>query len=159
MDLSLVLKKHSLFHRSVYTEIIIDAPKTKVWEVLTNFKEMPEWSGSLQSIEGDFRRDGDTIVRYLLNGKLYVLKHRMVGFEDGTQFGWSDPIIPFAVDNHRFRVEELPDGRSKFIQQDEIKGFMVLFIGPMMMGIFSRTYPEFNQALKKRVEGKMGGGS
>lgn len=146
------VKRDSLFHVSVYTEIVIDAPQDAVWKVLTNFKEMPEWSASLQSIEGDFKKDGDTTVRYLLDGKLYILKHKMVGFEEGTQFGWSDPIIPLTKDNHCFRLEALPDGKTRFIQKDEVTGFATLFIGGMMAKIFRKTYPAFNQALKSRVE-------
>lgn len=50
------ITKHATFKRSVYTEIVINAPIEKVWRELTNFKEMPTWSKSLQKIEGDFKK-------------------------------------------------------------------------------------------------------
>lgn len=144
--------KHSVFHWSVYTEVIINAPKEKVWKALTNFNDMPKWSKALQSIEGDLKNGSETRVHYIFKGDLKKQKHKIVGFEEGTQFGWSDPLIPFAKDNHSYRVEALPDGKTKFIQKDEIKGFSTLFIGRMMADIMAQSYPEFNQALKKYVE-------
>lgn len=144
--------KHSVFHWSVYTEVIIDASKETVWKALTNFKDMAHWSKGLQNIEGELKNDSTVIVYYIFKGDLKKIKHKIIGFEKGVQFGWSDPLIPFAKDNHFYRLESLPDGKTKFIQRDEIKGFSALFIGKMMANIMTQTYPEFNHALKRYVE-------
>lgn len=143
--------RHSVFHWSIYTEIIIDAPREKVWAALTNFKDMPGWSKALQKIEGELK-NGETTVYYIFKGKEMKIKHKIIGFEKGTQFGWSDRLIPFSKDNHIYRLEGLPNGKTKFIQSDEVKGFSTIIIGKMMADIMIKTYPEFNQALKHFVE-------
>jgi uncharacterized protein YndB with AHSA1/START domain len=78
------ITKHSTFKKSVYTEIVINAPIEKVWRELTNFKEMPTWSKSLQNIEGDFRKNGQTKVHFMDNkGKVGIYKHELIHFEAG----------------------------------------------------------------------------
>ncbi len=144
--------KHSIFHWSVYTEIIIDAPKDRVWAVLTDFESMPAWSKSLQKIRGDLSSGSQTQVDYIFKGKLRVIPHHMVDFEAGTQFGWSDKLIPLAKDRHLYRVETLSDNKTKFIQKDEVKGPLAFLVSKMLMDIMISTYPEFNAALKRVVE-------
>ena len=146
--------KHSIFHWSVYTETIINAPKDKVWSALTDFDHMPEWSQSLQNIRGALTTGSKTHVDYIFKGKLREIKHTMVAFEQGTQFGWSDTLIPLAKDYHLYRVEALPDGRSRFIQKDEVKGPTAALVAKMLMDIMIKTYPAFNEALKEVVERK-----
>ncbi|MBX2963321.1 MAG: SRPBCC domain-containing protein [Cyclobacteriaceae bacterium] len=148
------ITKHSATFWSIYTEIVIDAPKERVWTVLTDFNNIAQWSTTLQNLEGNLSNGSKTIVDYIFKGKLRKIKHTMVEFENGTQFGWSDTIIPFVKDYHLFRVEDLKDGRTKFIQKDEVKGFFAFLVANMLMNEMSKTYPEFNQLLKYTVENK-----
>ena len=130
------ITKHSTFKRSIYTEIIINAPIEKVWKELTNFKEMPTWSKSLQKIEGDFRKNGQTEIH----------------FEEGKLFGWSDPFILGITDNHKYQLEKISKSQTKLIQSDEANGFATLFMGNFIMNFFLKAYTEFNETLKERVE-------
>ena len=148
------VKKHSQFHWSIYTEIIIDASKGKVWSVLMDFDHMPQWSNTLQTIKGDLTSGSKTEVDYIFKNKLREIKHRMVDFEEGTQFGWSDTLIPFARDYHIYRIESLPNGHSRFIQKDEVKGITASLVARMLMDEMIRTYPEFNERLKEIAENK-----
>ena len=149
-----IVTKHSNFHWSIYTEVEIDAPKEKVWSVLTDFQQMPQWSKTLQNIEGSLTNGTKTKVVYIFKGKSRVIHHTMVDFEDGTQFGWSDTLIPFAKDRHIYRVEAISDSRSRFVQTDEVKGPTALLVSGMLMAEMSKTYPIFNEALKAIVENK-----
>lgn len=144
--------KHSNFHWSVYTEVVIHATKEKVRSVLINFEQMPTWSKALQKINGDLTNGSRTNVDYIFKKKLREIKHTMVDFEEGTQFGWSDTLIWLAKDHHIYRIESLPDGRSRFVQKDEIKGITAFLVAKMLMDEMIKTYPEFNEALKKTVE-------
>jgi len=144
--------KKTLFHWSVYTEIEINATKEMVWKFLTDFDTMPNWSTSLQKIEGDFHEGGTTNVFYLFRGKVIKFKATMIDFENGTQFGWSEPTIPLAKDRHFYRLESLPNGKTKFIQSDEIKGFSALFIGKMIAETMVHNFTIFNNDLKEQIE-------
>lgn len=145
--------KYSNTKRSVDTEIIINASIEKVWSELTNFKEMPTWSRSLQKIEGDFIQNGHTEVHFMDHkGKVGVYKHQLKYFEEGTLFGWSDPFILGITDNHKYQLERISDHQTKLIQSDEVNGFATLFMGNYIMDFFLKSYTEFNETLKNRVE-------
>ena len=149
------ITKHSTFKRSVYTEIIINASIEKVWRELTNFKEMPTWSKSLQKIEGDFRKNGQSEVHFMDNkGKVGIYKHELIHFEEGKLFGWSDPFILGITDNHIYQLEKISENQTKLIQSDEANGFATLFMGNFIMNFFLKSYTEFNQTLKNRIENK-----
>lgn len=147
------ITKHSIFNRSVYTETIINAPIDKVWEELTNFEEMPNWSKSLQKIEGDFSKNGQTEVHFMDNkGKVGVYKHQLIHFEQGKLFGWSDPFFLGITDNHKYQLEKISENKTKLIQSDEANGFATMFMGNFIMKFFLKAYIEFNETLKARIE-------
>ena len=147
------ITKHSNFKRSVYTETIINAPIDKVWKELTNFREMPSWSKSLQKIDGNFSKNGQTQVHFMDNkGKVGIYKHQLIHFEEGKLFGWSDPFIFGIKDNHKYQLEKISDNQTKLIQSDEANGFATMFMGNFIMNFFLKTYTEFNDMLKNRIE-------
>lgn len=149
------ITRDATFKRSVYTELIINAPIEKVWKELTNFKEMPNWSKSLQKIEGDFRKNGLTDVYFMDNkGKVGLYKHQLIYFEEGKLFGWSDPFIFGMVDNHKYQLVQISDHQTKLIQSDELNGFGTLLLGNYIVKIFLKSYTAFNEALKNRIENK-----
>ncbi len=73
-------------------------------------------------------------------------------YEDGREFGWSDPMVPGLVDRHLYRVEAMPDGRTRFVQSDELRGPLAPLLGWFFVAEMIATYPQFNRALKERVE-------
>lgn len=138
---------------NVYTEEIINAPVDKVWNELTNFKDMPSWSKSLQSIDGEMKKDSDVTVKFIDNtGSVNTYHHKLINYEQGKSFGWSDPFLPGLTDNHIYKLEALENNKTKLIQVDEANGFSSLFLGKIAANFMLRTYTEFNKTLKDRVE-------
>ncbi|MEL7236459.1 MAG: SRPBCC family protein, partial [Chloroflexota bacterium] len=102
----------------IFAEIFIDAPAEKVWEVLTDWDKMPEWSNFLVGLTGDFQKGGRVTVTILQafagHTRHIKLDHTLIHFEEGRLFGWSDPLMQGSVhDNHMYIVEPLPDGRTR----------------------------------------------
>lgn len=55
-------------------------------------------------------------------------------------------------DQHIFRIEELPDGRAKFKQEDGLNGKKRNFLFRMVEAQIGKAYDKFNRELKARVE-------
>lgn len=146
------ITKHSPFHKSVYTEIVINAPKEKVWKAITNFDQMSQWSRSLQRIDGEIKENSKVTLHYFFQGKVKYFRVKLIGVEPGTQFGWSEPLIPFAKDKHVYRIESLSENTSLFIQTDRIKGISTPFIGKLITGHMLHHFTVYNESLKKFVE-------
>ena len=141
---------------SIHTEITIDAPPEKVWAVLTDFDKLSEWSDSPCRLEGDFRKDGmiEADFKLGIGNMTNTVKHQLIHFEEGRMFGWSDPLpMPGTRDNHKYIVEPREDGKTQFIQTDQVTGRGAHWVGGMMARQFNQMYVVFNRALKERVEG------
>ena len=55
-------------------------------------------------------------------------------------------------DHHIFRIEELPDGRALFKQEDGLNGKKSNFLIRMVEAQIGKAYDKFNRELKARVE-------
>lgn len=139
-------------HISVTTSIEIDAAHGLVWEVLTDFDSMPEWSSSFLGLDGDFRDGGRVTAKFRSMGMTQRFDHELKFFEDGAQFGWSDPLRAGFTDRHVYRVEPLLNGRSRLVQTDEPHGPAVRVLGKLIGRQSIAAFQTFNREVKARVE-------
>lgn len=140
---------------SVYTETIIDASPSKVWEVLTDFARLSEWSNTLVGLEGDFRDGGQITVTFKVGPVNQKIDHEVKFFEEGRSFGWSDPLMMGLSDRHIYQVNATDDGKTRFVQTDQIKGLhghLGEHVGYHMAQGMMHSYVVFNRLLKERVE-------
>lgn len=141
--------------KSTETSIIIDAAPAEVWSHLVDFPSYAAegWNDYIESIEVELRPGGRVHARTkspLLSRR--ELKARILSARF-PELSWEAklPIPGIIYAKHYFRVEELPDGSSRFVQ-----GEMVW--GPLTSAFWSlveKSEPGFvqlNEALKQRVE-------
>ncbi|WP_179319999.1 SRPBCC family protein [Winogradskyella helgolandensis] len=142
-------------HWLTYTDIVIDAPIEKVWQVLTDWNNISNWSSSLVGINGNTHNNGKVMISYLVDGKTYNTPHVFI-YKDMEEFGWSDRMEgSFAglTDNHRFRVEKISDIQTRFIQSDDFKGIGNKDMSAEQIAkITVEFFPIFNRELKIEVE-------
>ena len=150
-------EQRSLTHASVYTSILIDAAPEQVWDTLTDFDVMSDWStGTLQGITGDIRDGGRVTITFLFgqdeNGNPIAneISHTL-SYEEGISFGWSDPFpadIGGGHDDHLYKVQACGT-QTLFIQSDEIVGnpYAANFVTQLLP-----LYQQFNADLKSIVE-------
>ncbi|MGB0870070.1 MAG: SRPBCC family protein [Flavobacteriales bacterium] len=137
----------------VYTSIIIDATPNQVWEVLTDFETMPNWSTTFQGLEGDIEQDGQINAIFPLpNGELFHYPHALI-YSEQEYYGWSDEIVtlPGIVDNHLYKVEYC-ESQTLFIQTEEFKGNNANLPAIGLANGVLEGYQTFNKELKAEVE-------
>lgn len=151
------IAQHSATHATVHTSILIDAPADEVWTVLTDFDAMASWSSdTLQTISGEIKDGGSVVVTFIYGvddaGAPVVneIPHTLI-YEEGTQFGWSDPF-PEAIggghDNHLYRVEACGE-QTLFVQSDAVvaNAYAANIVSNLLP-----LYQVFNADLKAAVE-------
>lgn len=140
-------------HHTVYTEIIIDASPERVWETLVDFESYPNWAKFFLGYNGELKDKGKGEVAFQSNpdSKPNKFEHTLF-YKEGKHFGWSDPFLPGAKDNHWFIVEGLEDGTTKFIQSEEYTGKLIWLLAGYLKRTALKGYPAFNRSLKKEVE-------
>lgn len=74
--------------------------------------------------------------------------------EPGREFSWLGKLLlPRILDaEHQFRLEPVGEGRTKFVQSEEFRGFLVRLILNRIGDQTRLGFEAMNQALKERVE-------
>lgn len=129
----------------IYTEIVINAPISRVTKEFYDFDSYPLWNPYITSISTE-------------NSHLSLLKQRKktiatVSRSSDTEFGWVESWMKSIVQlHHNFYFEKIDEHSTKFIQEEYFTG-----IG---RGVFSRIssykitngFIAMNEALKARCE-------
>lgn len=140
--------------KNLHTEIVINAPANKVWNILTSFEKYPEWNPFIISIKGGTELGAELKV-VLKNGKgTSVFKPTVVASDAGRIFEWlgSLPIPGLFKGRHHFMIEELNEGKVKFVHGEQFSGLLAGFIMKQIGEQTKNSFIAMNEALKKRAE-------
>jgi hypothetical protein len=138
----------------LHSEIEIDAPPERVWQVLTDFDAYPEWNPFIRSIEGDPEVGSRLRVRIEPPGSRgMTFKPTVQAAEPARELRWLGRLfVPGLMDGeHRLALEPLDGGRSRFIQSERFSGVLVGLLGRMLAAT-EQGFKQMNEALKRRAE-------
>ncbi|MES2622453.1 MAG: SRPBCC domain-containing protein [Bacteroidota bacterium] len=140
--------------KNLETEIIINAPAEKVWNILTDFEKFPEWNPLILRIEGKQELGAQLLVE-LNNGKgSSVFKPKVVRLEKNKAFEWQGNLpLGMFTGRHQFRIEKLSDTQVKFIHREDFSGWLSGLIMKQIGEGTRKGFIKMNEALKKRAEG------
>ena len=135
---------------SIQTQIVIQAPKEKVWQVLMDFEKYPDWNPFILSITGEAKTGCKIAVKF----EEMTFKPKVKIVEENSTFEWlGHLLIPGIFDGrHRFELIDNGDGTTTFKQSENFKGILVLLIKKKLVRDFQPKFEAMNEALKKRVE-------
>jgi hypothetical protein len=141
---------------TVFTEIEIHATAEEVWNVLTDWKHLAEWSTSFVGISAEKLALGNSFMVYFknpINGDTLEFERVCTVYEEGMRFGWSGALTAHGLsDNHIFTVQPTATGSTLFRQEDGIHGPLSKLANVVAKGHMKKMYEKFNQQLKQRVE-------
>ena len=140
--------------RELRSEIEIDAPPERVWQVLIDFGAYPQWNPFIRSIEGEPRVGSRLKVRIEPPGARGMTFRPTVRVaEPARELRWLGRLfVPGLVDGeHRLALEPLEGRRSRFIQGERFSGLLVGLITGTLAAT-ERGFEQMNQALKTRSE-------
>lgn len=153
------VEKLSASHRTIYTDIIINATPEQVWSVLTDTPSYKTWAAFLVDIQGEIK-DGEKITAVFQTNpkkeKLTTIEHT-ISVDEGKEFFWAEKGPGGIRDNHHFRVERAQDGKTRFVQSDEIMNGITWLMGGNLSKMYEEGYKAFNRALKNEVEKRITG--
>ena len=112
----------------IFTEILIEAQPQKVWEILTDFENYPEWNSFVKSIEGNVRVGNIISVRIEPpNGNGLTFKPLVVAYEPQKELRWLGKFFIKGVfdGEHQFKLIDNKNGTTTFIQSETFTGILV----------------------------------
>jgi hypothetical protein len=143
--------------KELRTEIIINASKTKVWEVFTNFEQYPEWNPFIKSIKGKIT-EGEKIQVQLTppEAKGIIMKPIVLKFQKNKELRWlGHLLIPGLFDGeHTFELIDNGNGTTKFVQKEKFSGILVPFLKKLLDYNTKMGFELMNEKLKQICESK-----
>lgn len=140
----------------IHTELQINAPAERVWQILTNFEAFADWNPFIRSVEGNTTPGERLTVRLQSpGGKGMTFKPKVLKAEPQREFRWlGHLLIPGLFDGeHYFIIEQLSNEQVNFVQGERFSGVLVPVL--RIMGLLKDTalaFEELNRALKTRAE-------
>jgi hypothetical protein len=133
----------------------IDAKPERVWEILTGFESFGSWNPFIVSIEG--KREVGSRLEVRLEppgGRAMNFRPTVTESEPGRAFGWLGRLgFPGVLDGaHRFELEELPAGRTRFVQSERFRGALVPLLRRSLRTNTLAGFEAMNRALQERSE-------
>jgi hypothetical protein len=138
----------------IRAQVDIDAPREVVWKVLMDFDSYPSWNPFIRRVDGRAEVGSKLSARLEPpTGRGMTFRPTVTTLSPGEAFGWLGRLgVPGVFDGaHRFELEPLDEGRTRFIQSERFDGMLA---GLLKRSIRDRTlagFEEMNRALAERA--------
>jgi hypothetical protein len=142
--------------KEISTEIEINAPPSRVWQILTDFKNYQTWNPFIKKISGIPARNEKLEVHMpdprggtmMFTPDVLVAERerelRWLGRSEGDVFNGE----------HRFLIEPIENNNNKvrFTQSEKFTGSMVASLEGWLDTAVKQNFEDMNRALKQRAE-------
>jgi hypothetical protein len=140
--------------KEIRTEVEIDAPAERVWEVLTDVAAYDAWNPFIRHLEGELREG--TRLRVTMappGGRAMTFTPSITDLQPGRRLAWLGHLgIRGIFDGeHIHEVEELEPSRTRYVQRERFTGVLVPFVGGMLRKT-EEGFRRMNVELKGRSE-------
>ena len=139
----------------VKSETEIDAPAEAVWSVLTDLPGFAAWNPFIRKARGTTALGGDVHVRVRPSLGVPLRFHaKVTSHEPNKLLRWKGHVLAswLASGDHTFEVEQLPGGRSRFVQHETFGGLLPKLAAHLLAREAQRGFDAMNQALRERVQ-------
>lgn len=139
----------------IKTEILINASPEKVWAILTDFQNYPNWNPFIKSITGNVAV-GNKIVARLEPPEAsgMTFKPKVLQFDENKKFRWLGHLLfPGLFDGeHQFELIDNANGTTTFIQSEKFNGILVPLFKKMLDVNTKNGFVLMNEKLKELSE-------
>ncbi|TNE74538.1 SRPBCC domain-containing protein [bacterium] len=136
------------------TDITIDAPVTKVWEVLTQFEQHTRWNPFIKSIQG-VQKVGEQLQVFIKppDGNGMKFKPTVLRFDAEKEFRWKGKFLIKGLfdGEHYFILSKISEQQTRLIHGEVFSGFLVPFMAKTLIKT-KEGFQLMNQALKLECE-------
>ena len=141
--------------KELHTEIEINAPVSRVWEILTDFPRFPTWNPFVTQAEGEIREGARLRVHIAPpGGRAMTFTPTVIRVAPAEELRWLGRLLlPGIFDGeHCFQLSSTTDGRTRFVQRERFRGLLVPLLWSSLATNTRRGFEAMNAALKERAE-------
>jgi hypothetical protein len=142
--------------KEIVTEIEINAPTSRVWQILTDFEKYPTWNPFIKKISGIPARNEKLEVHTPdpRGGTMLFTPTTLVA-ESNRELRWLGRSEGDAFNGeHRFLIDPIENNNNKvhFTQSEKFTGSMVASLEGWLDTAVKQNFEDMNRALKQRAE-------
>lgn len=143
--------------KEIKTEILINATPEKVWSILTDFDNYPNWNPFIKSINGEVKV-GNKIKAKIRQSesKEMTFKPKIITFETNKELRWLGHLLFAGLfdGEHKFELIDNGNGTTTFRQSEKFKGIFVPLLKKQLDNNTKKGFEEMNRKLKELAEQK-----
>ena len=141
--------------KELHSEIEIQASAERVWQLLTDFVNFPQWNPFIRRATGNVTMGQRLEVNIQPSGANgMTFRPTVLKAEPNRELRWiGQLLIPGLFDGeHIFTIEPLGINRVRFVQREIFTGLLVPLFAKGLDTDTQRGFEEMNQALKVQAE-------
>jgi hypothetical protein len=141
--------------KEIYTEIEIKASPERVWQVLTDFENFPQWNPFIRQINGEVKVGTKLEVHLLTSsGKSRIYRPTITKVEPYHELRWfGKSFLPGMFNGERiFTIEQPVTNHIRFMHREIFSGLGVSLAGDRLDRDIRGSFEKMNNALKDRIE-------
>ncbi|WP_411812625.1 SRPBCC family protein [Chryseobacterium scophthalmum] len=137
------------------TDIIINSTPEKIWAVLTDFTNYPNWNPFITSLTGNFEVGKKIMVRIEPpEAKVNTFKPTVTAYEPKKKLSWLGVFLMRGIfdGEHKFELTDNENGTTTLVQSEHFIGILVPLFKKMLDNNTRRGFEAMNKKLKEQVE-------
>ncbi len=141
--------------KNVEKVIVIQAPVTRVWEVLMDFDSYNRWNPFVKTIAGNSEVGEQLQITIAPPGKGEMkLKPRVLTVTTGKEFRWEGHLFVKGLfdGEHYFKLERISENETRFIHGEHFRGLLREPILSMVGAATEKGFEMMNEAIKQEAE-------
>ena len=144
----------NIMAKELKTEILINASPEKVWSILTNFKEYPQWNPFIKSITGEVSLGKKFKAVIGFPGEGMTFKPKVLAFKKNKEFRWKGHLFISGLfdGEHKFELVDNGNGTTTFKQSEKFGGILIPFFKKMLNTDTLNGFNAMNMKLKELAE-------
>lgn len=141
--------------KEIKTEILINATPEKVWSILIDFDNYPNWNPFIKSIKGEVKV-GNKITAIIEppESKGMTFKPKILSFDTNKELKWLGHLLFAGLfdGEHKFELVDNRNGTTTFRQSEKFKGILVPLFKKQLDINTKKGFEEMNSKLKELAE-------
>lgn len=138
--------------KELTTELSLEAPVARIWELLSDFALYPEWNPLFPKAKGSMNVGESFELDVQLPGiDRFAIRPTMEAVEQESRICWQSSMVSKGVLRWTFAIELIPDqsGKLRFVQRSEFKGVLAPLFAFAMTKPVAEGMEELNLAVKR----------
>jgi hypothetical protein len=139
------------------TEIVINATPDKIWAILTDFKNYPNWNPFVTLLTGEVKVGNKINVRLEPpEASVNKFSPTVTALETNKIFSWLGVFLFRGIfdGEHKFELTDNKNGTTTLVQSENFIGLLVPLFKKTLDNNTRRGYEAMNNKLKELAEQK-----